>query len=118
MSSTPAPPPQPSTPAPSAGPQDAGPFADAYGGALARAPFPVIETDAALRVTRWNDAAEKLFGHARGDAVGRSLPELLPAAEEPEGWQRLLREPGAGATWSHARKGGGTATCAWSCEVV
>jgi len=37
----------------------------------------IIAIDADSRITEFNPAAERTFGHARADVLGRSLPELL-----------------------------------------
>ena len=37
----------------------------------------VVSMDAHGRVSGWNAAAERLFGHARADAVGRDMAELI-----------------------------------------
>ncbi len=37
----------------------------------------IITIDADSRITEFNPAAERTFGHARADVLGRSLPELL-----------------------------------------
>jgi PAS domain S-box-containing protein len=40
---------------------------------MQRSPFPIIETDANLVITHWNQAAEQVFGYTHPEAVGRSL---------------------------------------------
>lgn len=87
-------------------------------GALAKAPFPVIETEAALRIVSWNQGAERLFGVAQREALGQRLTDLLPSAAGAEAWQRLLQEEGATHTWTHARKDGSRVVCAWSCQAL
>ena len=37
----------------------------------------IIAIDEASRITEWNPAAEKTFGHAREDALGQILPDLI-----------------------------------------
>jgi len=84
-------------------------------GALEQAPFPVIACDAALRITGWNAAAERMFGHAPAEAVGRRLDELIPPEGKGEAWAPRLRgAEGARWTWTHARKDGSAVACAWS----
>ena len=59
-------------------------ISDAYlAGLLLALPDPVVAVDAQGRVLTWNPAAERTFGVARHDAVGRALAEVLhvsPAA--------------------------------------
>ncbi|MCY1011938.1 PAS domain-containing protein [Nannocystis pusilla] len=55
-----------------------------------RAPHVTIEVDDVLRVTGWNRRAERVFGVAADEAVGRLLEELVPVAGETEGWTRRL----------------------------
>ena len=44
----------------------------------------IVAIDASSRVVEWNPAAEKTFGYAREEAIGRELPELIipPALRE------------------------------------
>ncbi len=37
----------------------------------------IIAIDDASRITEWNPAAEKTFGHSRADALGQVLPDLI-----------------------------------------
>jgi PAS domain S-box-containing protein len=45
---------------------------------LAGLPEALIVTDTQGLIRYWNDAAERLFGHARGEALGASLDMLMP----------------------------------------
>lgn len=84
---------------------------------LARAPFALVQYGADLTIEDWNGAAERLFGHARHEALGRRVDELLPASGHPDAWQRLLAEDGAAPrVWSHVRKDGGAAYFEWRHE--
>jgi len=47
--------------------------------------------DADYRVTYWNAAAERLFGVARAEALGRVLWDVLPGAADPRVRERLAR---------------------------
>jgi PAS domain S-box-containing protein len=47
---------------------------------LAHAPAAIVSTDCHGTVLTWNHEAERLFGHAERDAVGRSLTRLLGSA--------------------------------------
>ena len=40
----------------------------------------IVCTDDQIRITEFNAAAERLFGRARADVLGRRYSELLPAA--------------------------------------
>ncbi len=40
-------------------------------------PLPVIEWDAGLVVTEWNDAAQKLFGYHKSEVLGSHIYELI-----------------------------------------
>lgn len=65
-----------------------------YRGLLEASPGAVVLYDAALRVTEWNAAAERLYGFAKGDILGRILPTVPPEKEEE--LQRLLEKVRAG----------------------
>ncbi len=45
---------------------------------LAYTPLAVIEVDAAYHITEWNAAAERIFGYAREEALGRDPRFLVP----------------------------------------
>ncbi|PCC73969.1 rsbT co-antagonist protein RsbR [Nannocystis exedens] len=45
-----------------------------------RVPFALVGFDRELRVSQWNERAERLFGLAAADARGRRVAELLPLA--------------------------------------
>jgi rsbT co-antagonist protein RsbR len=85
-------------------------------GALRCAPLPVVEHDGDLRVTGWNDAAERVFGYSREEAVGRSVADLILGGDEGA-WRRLVRE-GGGAPLTCTRKVGGDVRYAWRCEPI
>ncbi len=59
----------------------------------------IIAIDHNSHITEWNPAAEKTFGHARADVLGRTLPEVIipPSLREAHyhGLQRYL-ETGEG----------------------
>ena len=59
-------------------------------------PLAVIEWDRDMRVTSWNDAAEKIFGFRRDDVLGHQLlAQLLPLEERAnvEIFWNEMREP-------------------------
>ncbi len=61
-----------------------------------QAPLAFIEWDLGLRVIEWNPAAERIFGFARHDAVGRRASQLIAAPNTCDAvarlWKRLLDE--------------------------
>jgi len=40
-------------------------------------PLGVIEFDKNFKVTQWNNAAERIFGYSRKEAIGKSAPDLI-----------------------------------------
>ena len=66
--------------------------------------------DAEGRIVAWNRAAERAFGHARRDALGRSLVELLACAESLDEAFSRVRVAGdeAGLEIEAARADGAT----------
>jgi PAS domain S-box-containing protein len=60
-------------------------------------PLGVIEWDLGFRVTQWNPAAEKIFGHSRAQAMGRHASFIVPAPARPQVdqvWSELLKAKG------------------------
>jgi PAS domain S-box-containing protein len=53
--------------------------------------------DAGYRITYWNAAAERLFGVARVEALGRELWSVVPGASDPRLRERLARVAEQGA---------------------
>jgi len=53
--------------------------------------------DATDRVRGWNPAAERIFGLASGEAFGRDVADLLPAADYADAKRRIV---GGRAEWS------------------
>ncbi|WP_438003160.1 PAS domain S-box protein [Sorangium sp. So ce321] len=79
-----------------------------------RAPLAIVEVGSDLTIQDWNGAAERLFGHAPREALGRRVDELLPVSGDPEAWRRLLAEDGpTPRVWTHVRKDGGEACFEW-----
>ena len=85
---------------------------------IERMPLAYIVWDADFRVVEWNPAAERMFGYAKAEAVGREAYDLIvPRDAQPvvdPVWSNLLR----GDTSSHAinanvRKDGTRLTCEW-----
>ncbi|XXT14776.1 PAS domain S-box protein [Sorangium sp. So ce429] len=79
-----------------------------------RAPLAIVEVGGDLTIQDWNGAAERLFGHAPREALGRRVDELLPVSGDPAAWRRLLAEDGpTPRVWTHVRKDGGEACFEW-----
>lgn len=58
---------------------------------LDNSPLAALELDAELRIRRWSDRAEKLFGWQRGDVMGCDIWQLnLVAPDEPDALGRSL----------------------------
>ena len=68
------------------------------GDSLAHAGQAVIVTDSARRITVWNDAAERLYGWAAAEALGRSILDVIPA--EPAASGELLTAVEDGGSWA------------------
>ena len=59
---------------------------------VAQTPLAVIEWDREMRVTSWNEAAERIFGFRREDVLGHHvLPHLLPL-EERSNLEAIVRD--------------------------
>ncbi|MGK3993099.1 PAS domain-containing protein [Sorangium sp. So ce1024] len=74
-------------------------------------------------VTRWNDAAECLFGWSEGEAVGRRLSDLVAADPvSPEAVQAFKHDPGeslfATTTSAGRTREGNAITCRWTYAVL
>ena len=80
-------------------------------------PMAVIEWDLNFCVTRWNPAAEKIFGFSREEALSRHASFIIPKAfhEHVDGiWQALLKHSGGErSTNENVRKGGNAILCEW-----
>src|SRR5437773_2226456 len=44
----------------------------------------ILDTDLNGAITRWNRAAERLFGYSATEAVGQPLDLVVPPARQPE----------------------------------
>ncbi len=65
---------------------------------IAYANAPIIVWDAGLRITRFNNAFERLTGRAAGEVIGRSPAVLFPEARREE-LMDLIRKTTAGERW-------------------
>ena len=80
-------------------------------------PLGVIEWDLDFRVTRWNPAAERIFGYTEAEALGQHAAFIVPASVRPmvdQVWQDLLaRQGGQRSTNDNVTKDGRTIVCEW-----
>ncbi|HEX7957660.1 MAG TPA: PAS domain S-box protein, partial [Pyrinomonadaceae bacterium] len=60
----------------------------------------VIATDLEGRITYWNRHAERLYGWAASEAVGRSVLETTPAETSAEQAAEIMARLAAGENWS------------------
>jgi PAS domain S-box-containing protein len=58
---------------------------------VARTDHAVVVADAAGTIRFWNPAAEAMFGHARDDALGRSLDLIIPEKLRGRHWDGYRR---------------------------
>ena len=83
-----------------------------------QSPMAVIEWDTELCVLEWNEAAEKMFGYTRAEALGRSAFDLMLRSEkrnEIEHIRKLLisQQGGTRSTNENITKQGDTISCDW-----
>ncbi|MFA7554512.1 MAG: EAL domain-containing protein [Spongiibacteraceae bacterium] len=78
-------------------------------------PLGIIEWDVDFNVKRWNPAAEKIFGYASSDALGKSFMHISPLAEATEYFETLaLSEHFLTATLSSQREDKDVINCEWT----
>jgi PAS domain S-box-containing protein/putative nucleotidyltransferase with HDIG domain len=82
-----------------------------------KTPLAVIEWDTSYRIVQWNQAAERIFGYAAEEAIGRHSEFIVP--EECRGridqvWNDLMANRGGGrSTNPNLTKDGRKITCEW-----
>ncbi len=80
-------------------------------------PMAVIEWDLAFRVTRWNPAAQTIFGFSHAEAIGQHASFIIPEKYRPhvaEIWQALLKQSGGERSSNeNVHKDGRTILCEW-----
>jgi PAS domain S-box-containing protein len=80
-------------------------------------PLGVIEWDLEFRVTRWNPAAERIFGYTEMEAMGQHASLIIPVAARKQVdqlWQELLAQRGGQrSTNENVTKDGRTIVCEW-----
>jgi rsbT co-antagonist protein RsbR len=80
---------------------------DADGRRRGVSPFAVIEVDGGLQVVDWDDRAAQEFGPTRGEAIGRSVAEVVPVAGGEAAWRGLVDGGDEPRVWQLARAGDG-----------
>ena len=58
----------------------------------------VVVCDAAGAITVWNDAAVRMFGFTRDDALGNSLDIIIPERQRPRHWEGYEKTMSTGQT--------------------
>ncbi|MDO8269421.1 MAG: PAS domain S-box protein [Candidatus Levybacteria bacterium] len=79
-------------------------------------PVGIIEWDKGFNVTLWNPAAEKIFGYANSEAMGRHANFIIPKEVRPhvdEIWTQLLSGKVTLSTNENITKDGRTIICEW-----
>jgi PAS domain S-box-containing protein len=71
--------------------------------------YAIVQLDAQGRVETWSVGAERLFGYAAGEVVGRSFDRFYPAEEQAQAKERLERAVREGrveeGTWRPRKDG-------------
>lgn len=83
-----------------------------------QSPVAVIEWDTRLNVLEWNEAAEKIFGYTRAEAMGRcAFGLILPSAPHPQVEKVLdmliAQQGGNRNTNKNIKKDGKSILCEW-----
>ena len=58
----------------------------------------VIAADPAGAIILWNPAAERMFGHAEADALGKSLDIIIPQRQQQRHWDGFTKTMETGLT--------------------
>ncbi len=70
--------------------------AEAYEAIVAASSDAIVNVDARLTILSWNAAAERLLGHTRREAIGKTLPTLIVPEDRRGELDALLRRVAAG----------------------
>jgi PAS domain S-box-containing protein len=83
-----------------------------------QSPIAIIEWDSTYRVIEWNDAAERIFGYPREQAIGKHASLITPNANREmtdATFRRLTADLGASRNITQNRRADGRIiTCQWS----
>lgn len=90
---------------------------------LDRMPVGCIVTDAAMRYTYWNKAAERIFGHRQEEVLGKSAVEVITPPHLREWSRRGLtelasRDASGPMRLENITKDGRTIVCEWSAAAL
>jgi diguanylate cyclase (GGDEF)-like protein/PAS domain S-box-containing protein len=82
-------------------------------------PLAMIEWNTQFHVTAWNQAAERIFGHAKEDVLGRNALTLLVREDARETINRdwlalMLQQGGTTGHYDNVTKDGRAIVCEWS----
>ena len=82
-----------------------------------QSPLAVIEWNPEFQVVSWNPAAERIFGYAPNEALGRHANFIVPKQARPQVdrvWQEVLTHAGGiNSTNENLTKDGRSITCEW-----
>jgi PAS domain S-box-containing protein len=82
-----------------------------------QSPIAIIEWDAEYKVLEWNDAAERIFGYQRAQAVGRHASFVMPSVDREllnARFQQYRADAGDSRNVTPNRRADGTIiTCQW-----
>ncbi len=85
---------------------------------IARMPIAYIYTDRSCRFVQWNPAAERIFGFAAAEVIGKRPQDLLVSADERLAFEAMFAEIRAGNMDAHrelptSTRNGSRITCEW-----
>jgi PAS domain S-box-containing protein len=70
----------------------------AYETLVAQSPDAMIFADISGQIRAWNAAAQRIFGHSAGDAIGQTLDLIVPEQFRQAHWTGFHRAVGEGTT--------------------
>lgn len=83
-----------------------------------QSPIAIIEWDPEYRVLEWNDAAEKMFGYLRSEALGQHASFIIPNADQEQVNARFKEiadaTSGSRKITQNRRASGKIITCQWT----
>ena len=85
---------------------------------IERMPLAYVTTDASFRYTRWNPAAERMFGYTEAEVLGRHPFDIIVPEQSRADMTRIFAEVVAGNMDAHVEaesrtRDGRTITCEW-----